>query len=94
MADSTDFYNSAAPADADRLTSSAVVSRPAAEPLPEDWKWASTAELCGWLGIDVRTMYYWRSKRMAPVGHQIAKEIRYRRRDVEAWLESRQTESV
>jgi predicted DNA-binding transcriptional regulator AlpA len=94
MADQTDFYNSAAPADVAALTSSAVASRPAAGPLPEDWTWASTAELCAWLGIDVRTMYYWRSKRMAPVGHQIAREIRYRRSDIEVWLKSRQTESA
>jgi predicted DNA-binding transcriptional regulator AlpA len=57
--------------------------------LPDDWKWASTEELCGWLGIDVRSMYWLRSVKKAPRGYRVGKGIRYRRGDVETWLASR-----
>ena len=90
MTDAIDFCNSAPTP----LGSAAVASQPPAPPLPENWEWAGTAELCGWLGIDVRALYHLRNKRLAPVGHRVGKEIRYRRADVEKWLRTRRTESA
>jgi hypothetical protein len=59
-------------------------------PLPPDWEWATSAQLAHWLGLgDVRGLYWLRSTGQAPRGHQIGKETRYRRRDVEVWVATR-----
>ena len=53
-------------------------------------EWSSTSELCAWLGIDVRALYWLRSTGQGPRGHKVgSKEIRYRARDVELWLATR-----
>ena len=83
MTDTADLYNSG---------SAILPDAPA--PLAENWEWCSTAQLCAWLGIEPRTMYHYRSKGIAPVGHRIAKETRFRRRDVESWLRSRQVDGT
>jgi hypothetical protein len=52
-------------------------------------EWSTTAELCAWLGIDVRTMYWLRSTGQGPRGHRVGKESKFRARDVELWLATR-----
>jgi excisionase family DNA binding protein len=39
------------------------------------------------LGISVRTLYNWRSQRKGPPGFRVGSHVRYRRSDVEAWLD-------
>jgi len=51
--------------------------------------WQSPEELADELGIPVGTIYQWRYRGRGPKGHKIGKHIRYRRSDVEAWLETR-----
>lgn len=43
-------------------------------------------EVCELLGISEATAYYWRQKSYGPKGARIGKQLRYRRADVEAWL--------
>lgn len=56
-----------------------AVSRAAAE-------WISPEELAAELGIKVKTIYQWRYTRTGPRAHKIGRHLRYRRRDIEAWL--------
>lgn len=39
------------------------------------------------LGVPVRTVYAWRHRGLGPRGYKIGKHVRFRRPDVEAWLE-------
>ncbi|AWG51490.1 DNA-binding protein [Mycobacteroides abscessus] len=45
------------------------------------------AELCDELGISESTAYYWRQIGKGPRGARIGKNLRYRRSDVNAWLD-------
>jgi len=36
----------------------------------------------------VRTVYAWRAKGTGPRGHSVGKHVRFRRSDVEAWLDN------
>ena len=49
--------------------------------------WTSIEELAEELGVPVRTVYAWRHRGSGPRGHKIGKHVRFRRVDVEAWLE-------
>jgi excisionase family DNA binding protein len=49
-------------------------------------EWISPEELATELGIPVKTIYQWRYRRTGPQAHRIGRHIRYRRRDIEAWL--------
>jgi len=46
--------------------------------------------LAVYLDIPVATLYDWRRKGVGPPGIRVGKHLRYRQRDVEAWLD-RQT---
>jgi excisionase family DNA binding protein len=52
----------------------------------------SPAALAEWLHVPVATVYAWRSKGEGPRGHRVGKHVRYRLRDVEAWLREREDE--
>lgn len=47
----------------------------------------SPKELADFLNLPVRTIYAWRSRREGPAAMRIGKHVRFRRADVEAWLE-------
>lgn len=47
------------------------------------------SELCAELGITPNTAYYWRQIGKGPKGALIGKQVRYRRADVDAWLDER-----
>ena len=44
-------------------------------------------ELCAELGITEATAYYWRQTGKGPKGARIGKNLRYRRTDLQAWLD-------
>ncbi|MGI8707255.1 MAG: helix-turn-helix domain-containing protein [Actinomycetota bacterium] len=43
--------------------------------------------LADYLGIPLRTVYAWRYRGEGPASYRIGRHVRYRREDVEAWLE-------
>jgi predicted DNA-binding transcriptional regulator AlpA len=43
----------------------------------------------GWLGVPVTTLYQWRYRHIGPPSIKVGKHVRYRRIDVDAWLDSR-----
>lgn len=49
--------------------------------------WQTPDQLAEELGIPVRTIYAWRTKNLGPRGHKIGKHVRFKRADVETWLE-------
>lgn len=49
-------------------------------------QWMSPQELADMLGVPVRTIYAWRTRRDGPRGHRIGKHVRFRMSDVETWL--------
>jgi excisionase family DNA binding protein len=44
-------------------------------------------DVCVRLGIPKNTLYRWRSEGKGPPAYRIGKHLRYRREDVEKWLE-------
>lgn len=49
----------------------------------------SPAELAAALGVPLATIYTWRSRGYGPPAVKVGKHLRWRREDVEAWLEER-----
>jgi excisionase family DNA binding protein len=45
--------------------------------------------LSGYLGIPQRSLYNWRQRGEGPPAYRVGKHLRYRRSDIEAWLDSR-----
>jgi predicted DNA-binding transcriptional regulator AlpA len=50
-------------------------------------EWLTPQQLSGQWGIPIRTLYAWRTRRLGPKAVRIGKHLRYRRDDVEAWVE-------
>ena len=46
-------------------------------------------EVAELLGVPVATIYRWRHVGDGPPGYRIGRHVRYRRADVETWIESR-----
>ncbi len=50
-------------------------------------EWLGVEALAEELGVPVRTIYAWRSKKKGPRAATFGKHLRYRRSDVDAWTE-------
>jgi excisionase family DNA binding protein len=48
-------------------------------------------ELADYVGVPVATTHVWRSKGVGPRAFKVGRHLRYRRADVDRWLESRGT---
>jgi excisionase family DNA binding protein len=46
-------------------------------------------EVADFLQVPVATVQLWRSQRTGPRGYRVGRHVRYRRKDVESWLEQR-----
>lgn len=49
-------------------------------------EWLSPQELADWLGVPVKTVYVWRQTGNGPRAFKVGKHLRYRRADLESWL--------
>jgi excisionase family DNA binding protein len=47
----------------------------------------SAQEVADFLGVPTSTLYGWRYKGEGPRGFRVGRHVRYRREDVDAWLE-------
>ncbi|HEY1324725.1 MAG TPA: helix-turn-helix domain-containing protein [Streptosporangiaceae bacterium] len=54
-----------------------------------DGDWLTLVEIAEDLKVPVATVYQWRSRGDAPVGHKFGRHVRVRRGDYEAWLMAR-----
>jgi excisionase family DNA binding protein len=48
----------------------------------------TSQEVAGYLGVPLTTLYQWRYRGTAPRAIRVGKYTRYRRRDVDAWIEA------
>jgi DNA-binding transcriptional MerR regulator len=48
----------------------------------------SIEDVSEYLGIPVKTLYCWRTKRYGPPARQVGRHLRYKPEDVFAWLDS------
>ena len=72
-------------------TSSSAATAATAEAAEDELReWSSAKELAAWLGIPLTTLYWMNTQGNAPVRHHIGGKLRYRRRNIEAWLKSRE----
>lgn len=46
-------------------------------------------DLSEYLGVPLTTVYAWRYHRQGPPGFRVGKHLRYRRADVEQWINDR-----
>lgn len=46
-------------------------------------------ELAEYLGVPIATLYVWRHRRLGPPSFKAGRHLRYRRRDVEQWIDNR-----
>ncbi len=51
-------------------------------------------EVAEWLGVPVGTIYAWRYRSIGPASYKVGRYVRFRRGDVERWLEDQRTEPV
>ena len=54
----------------------------------------TTDDLCEELDISKQTAYLWRHKGTGPRGFKVGKYVRYRRSDVEAWIDEQIAKEV
>ena len=54
-------------------------------------EWSGPEELAAWLDVPLQTIYLWNSKGTGPRYVRAGRHVRYRRRDVESWLEQNST---
>lgn len=52
----------------------------------------TTQELADYLGIPVRTIYAWNYQGDGPPRYKVGRHVRYRRTDVEEWLENQKAD--
>lgn len=50
------------------------------------------SQLAAYLGVPLATVYQWRSVGTGPQGFRVGRHTRYRREDIEAWIEARRSE--
>lgn len=58
---------------------------------PEIVRMWTIQDLSEFLGVPVKTLYEWRTKRYGPGGIRVGRCIRYRQEDVLAWLDAQTT---
>jgi excisionase family DNA binding protein len=49
----------------------------------------SVQELARYLGVPAGTLYQWRYRREGPPGFRVGRHLRYRRSDVQKWIEQK-----
>ena len=54
----------------------------------------TTGELADMLSVSERTLIRWRVQRVGPPWTKVGHAVRYRRRDVDAWMDSQRREPV
>jgi hypothetical protein len=52
-------------------------------------EWSNAYELCTWLGVPKNTLNWWNTTGQGPRRYRMGKGNRYRRADVEKWLDTR-----
>jgi excisionase family DNA binding protein len=51
-------------------------------------------DLAEYLGVSIWTVYQWRSTAYGPRGFRVGRHVRYRRADVEKWIDAQKAVNV
>ena len=51
-------------------------------------------EVAEWLAVPVGTVYAWRYRSTGPASYKVGRHVRFRRADVDRWLEDQRTEPI
>ncbi len=51
-------------------------------------EWLTTEDLAEWLKVPIRTVQDWRVRQVGPDAKKIGRSVRYRRSEVERWIDS------
>lgn len=51
-------------------------------------EWMTLADLADWLVVPHRTVYSWRQRGEGPPAYKVGGKLRWRRSDVEDWLQA------
>lgn len=54
---------------------------------PRDDRLLSVDDVATYLGVPVKTLYQWRHKGIGPRGLRVGRHLRYRRKDIDFWLD-------
>lgn len=54
---------------------------------PERKPWIEAADIAAEIGVPLATVYLWNHKGTGPRFYRLGRHVRYRRADVDAWLE-------
>jgi predicted DNA-binding transcriptional regulator AlpA len=65
-----------------------IVMRPAPTPAAEPDPLLSVDQVSRWLGKPKATLYAWRSRGLGPRAIRVGNVLRYRRSEVETWLDA------
>ena len=57
--------------------------------MTKNQQWLGVEDLAAEIGVPVRTIYSWRSTKRGPRAATFGRHLRFRRGDVDAWIESR-----
>lgn len=49
---------------------------------------ATPADVAAYLGVPVKTLYQWKYRGIGPSVHKVGRHLRYRWREVDAWLDA------
>jgi predicted DNA-binding transcriptional regulator AlpA len=60
------------------------------EKVPGSSPFLSLPEAATYLGLNVQTMYQWRSKAIGPPGLLIGNRVKYRKEGLDAWISERE----
>ncbi|HET6918357.1 MAG TPA: helix-turn-helix domain-containing protein [Jiangellaceae bacterium] len=58
-----------------------------------DEKLLTAQEIADFLGVPLATVYVWSTRGTGPRALRVGRHLRYRRRDVDAWLDTRGREA-
>ena len=59
-----------------------------------DKEFLTINDLCELLSVTPKTVHSWRYRGIGPASFKAGKHVRYKRSDVEAWIEESRTEST
>ena len=69
-------------------TSSRSTNAPATTEAARRGPLASPQEVAAYLGVPVKTLYQWKYRGIGPSVHKVGRHLRYRWREVDAWLDA------
>ena len=62
--------------------------------MPDPERLLTPSDLSVYLGVPINTLYQWRHRGDGPPAVRVGRHLRYRSRDVEAWVDGRRADAA